>query len=243
MFERRASCLSSFFWKIKRSQTRDRGERERKREAKKEREKERERGENQRKKETEDREITMAPTLRSNSRNNSNNSNNNTTKEEKEEEVFKSNHPSKPKREDQTPSETSRKGSDLIEQIQELDSALVSKCLTRIFIALLIDILAFTIILPLFPRIMAEYHAVDGPNESSFYHGILVQVTRFRKWIGGTESRLDIVLFGGMLGSLFSFMQFISSPFIGELFLPLVFCFILCTFSNIGLLSFAYGFI
>ncbi|KAJ3174608.1 hypothetical protein HDU87_007091 [Geranomyces variabilis] len=41
----------------------------------------------------------------------------------------------------------------------------VRKTLTTVFIALLIDILAFTIILPLYPRILEHYEAVDGQDE------------------------------------------------------------------------------
>ncbi|KAI9350699.1 major facilitator superfamily domain-containing protein [Obelidium mucronatum] len=95
--------------------------------------------------------------------------------------------------------------------------AFVKKSLSVIFTALLIDILAFTIILPLFPRILNYYHVQDGANKDSFYYSILILVRKFRETIGGTGSRLDIVLFGGMIGSLFSFLQFVSSPVIGSL--------------------------
>ncbi|KAJ3389271.1 hypothetical protein HDU84_008909 [Entophlyctis sp. JEL0112] len=96
----------------------------------------------------------------------------------------------------------------------------IQRSLTTIFIALLIDILAFTIILPLFPRILDYYNTVDGadtPLQDSFYYHALVLVRQFRTAIGGTGSRLDIVLFGGFIGSLFSFLQFVSSPIIGSL--------------------------
>ncbi|KAI9324180.1 major facilitator superfamily domain-containing protein [Zopfochytrium polystomum] len=93
----------------------------------------------------------------------------------------------------------------------------VNKCLRVIFIALLIDILAFTIILPLFPRILEHYDRVDGANESSAYYQMLSIVRKFKESIGATGSRMDIVIFGGLLGSLFSFLQFVSSPFIGSL--------------------------
>ncbi|KAJ3133674.1 hypothetical protein HK100_004221 [Physocladia obscura] len=97
------------------------------------------------------------------------------------------------------------------------DQTAVNKALRTIFTALLIDILAFTIILPLFPRILNYYHTTDGTDESSFYYAGLVLVRRFRDAIGGSGSRLDIVLFGGFIGSLFSLLQFVASPFIGAL--------------------------
>ncbi|TPX34669.1 hypothetical protein SmJEL517_g02703 [Synchytrium microbalum] len=88
--------------------------------------------------------------------------------------------------------------------------------LLTIFLALLIDILAFTIILPLLPRILEYYDRVDGSNPETSYFMVKSAVRAFRTSIGGTGSELDIVLFGGILGSLFSFLQFVSSPWIGK---------------------------
>ncbi|KAJ3164100.1 hypothetical protein HDU88_005598 [Geranomyces variabilis] len=93
----------------------------------------------------------------------------------------------------------------------------VRKTLTTVFIALLIDILAFTIILPLYPRILEHYEAVDGKDESSLYFHMRSQIQSFRHTLGVSSSGFDIILFGGALGSLFSFLQFISSPIIGSL--------------------------
>ncbi|KAI8588441.1 major facilitator superfamily domain-containing protein [Geranomyces variabilis] len=93
----------------------------------------------------------------------------------------------------------------------------VRKTLTTVFIALLIDILAFTIILPLYPRILEYYEAVDGKDESSLYFHMRSQIQSFRHTLGVSSSGFDIILFGGALGSLFSFLQFISSPIIGSL--------------------------
>ncbi|KAJ1549011.1 hypothetical protein HK405_011319 [Cladochytrium tenue] len=91
------------------------------------------------------------------------------------------------------------------------------RTLLTIFLALLIDILAFTIILPLFPRILAHYERVDGVDETSMYFSMLKVVRQFKTTIGAKGSKLDIVLFGGFLGSIFSFLQFLSSPVIGSL--------------------------
>ncbi|KAJ8327434.1 hypothetical protein O5D80_004820 [Batrachochytrium dendrobatidis] len=97
------------------------------------------------------------------------------------------------------------------------DAKFRSQTLKIVVIALLIDILAFTIILPLFPRLIAHYETVDGQNPESFYYSAAMAVKAFRERIGGSGSRLDIILFGGFLGSLFSFLQFLSSPIIGNL--------------------------
>ncbi|KAH6576737.1 hypothetical protein BASA60_004371 [Batrachochytrium salamandrivorans] len=89
--------------------------------------------------------------------------------------------------------------------------------LRTVVIALLIDILAFTIILPLLPRLIVHYEQTDGQDPTTLYYAAASTARTFRTWIGGTGSRLDIVLFGGFLGSLFSFLQFLSSPVIGSL--------------------------
>ncbi|KAJ3014600.1 hypothetical protein HKX48_005074 [Thoreauomyces humboldtii] len=93
----------------------------------------------------------------------------------------------------------------------------VKRTLTTVFVALLIDILAFTIILPLYPRILEHYDKVDGADKSSLYYQMRTLIQQFRIFLGVPGARFDIVLFGGALGSMFSFLQFISSPVIGRM--------------------------
>ncbi|KAJ3286589.1 hypothetical protein HK104_008962 [Borealophlyctis nickersoniae] len=91
------------------------------------------------------------------------------------------------------------------------------RTLLTVFVALLIDILAFTIILPLYPRILEYYEKTDGGDEQSTYYAFRTLIRGFRSWLGmQPNSRLDIILFGGFIGSLFSFLQFVSSPIIGR---------------------------
>jgi MFS family permease len=86
---------------------------------------------------------------------------------------------------------------------------------TRIvFVALALDILAFTTILPLFPRLLAYY---QDQNDSVIFSYLMGWIDSLSASIGGSYQRLNIVLFGGLLGSLFSFLQFIASPVIGRL--------------------------
>jgi MFS family permease len=80
-----------------------------------------------------------------------------------------------------------------------------------IFTSLLIDLLAFTMILPLFPRILDFYSQKKDPSFD--YILSLIQNTRI---IFHKSDHMDIVLFGGLVGSMFSFLQFIVSPFIGK---------------------------
>lgn len=93
------------------------------------------------------------------------------------------------------------------------------KVIRIVFFALLLDIIAFTIILPLFPRLVAYY--VD--SEKHLHDNTLLKTTLrilqdFRNATGNkvaTHPKWDSVLLGGALGSLFSFCQFIASPIIG----------------------------
>ncbi|KAJ3358504.1 hypothetical protein GGF32_000346 [Allomyces javanicus] len=98
-----------------------------------------------------------------------------------------------------------------------LNAATRSRVTRTVFLALLVDILSFTIILPLFPRLLEYYRQNESADPNSLFSVTLRQIHAFKYAIGGTGSNLDVVLFGGALGSLFSFLQFIVSPWIGRL--------------------------
>lgn len=78
--------------------------------------------------------------------------------------------------------------------------------------------ISFTFILPLFPKLIEFYrnHETGDPNTilSKILAGLNAYKNSFAKPI---NSRYDIVLLGGALGSLFSLCQAIASPFIGTL--------------------------
>ncbi|BFZ58223.1 hypothetical protein PYCC9005_005285 [Savitreella phatthalungensis] len=95
------------------------------------------------------------------------------------------------------------------------------RIIRTVFIALLLDILAFTMILPLFPEMINFYRAqeVDKGRETVLSH-VLWQLNRLKTHISHravVSSRFDTVLLGGLVGSLFSFLQFIASPIIGRM--------------------------
>ncbi|KAF9958738.1 hypothetical protein BGZ72_011037 [Mortierella alpina] len=105
----------------------------------------------------------------------------------------------------------------------------VTKVTRIVFTALLLDILAFTIILPLFPRLLQYYRDSEHGDQTSLLAWSLSRLTEFQSMIGLDEQhgpgggaikrppKMDIVLLGGALGSLFSFLQVIASPVIGKL--------------------------
>ncbi|KAL4900018.1 hypothetical protein BDW74DRAFT_105005 [Aspergillus multicolor] len=91
------------------------------------------------------------------------------------------------------------------------------KILKVLMTSLLLDLISFTFILPLFPSLLSFYRERD-PSPSSplnvIFHYLNAYKNAFAKPI---DSRYDIVLLGGALGSLFSLLQAIAAPFIGRL--------------------------
>lgn len=82
-----------------------------------------------------------------------------------------------------------------------------------IFTSLLLDLLAFTMILPLLPSLMEHYRQHD---EKGLYSWLNSKVQYFQEIVGAPE-RFSTVLFGGFLGSMFSFLQFVASPIVGSI--------------------------
>ncbi|KAF2351000.1 Major facilitator superfamily, partial [Trinorchestia longiramus] len=82
-----------------------------------------------------------------------------------------------------------------------------------VFLSLVLDLLGFTVILPLFPALLDYYSKHDS---SGLYATLLSGVSSFQSALG-VPARFNSVLFGGVLGSLFSLLQFLSSPLTGAL--------------------------
>ncbi|GAP92449.1 putative major facilitator superfamily transporter [Rosellinia necatrix] len=101
-----------------------------------------------------------------------------------------------------------------------VDGPLRKKVLRVIFVSLLLDLISFTFILPLFPKLLEFYRNSEaGPGSRTtvlarILDGLNAYKSSFSRPI---ESRYDIVLLGGALGSLFSLLQAIASPIIGRL--------------------------
>ncbi|KAF8242282.1 MFS general substrate transporter [Wilcoxina mikolae CBS 423.85] len=97
----------------------------------------------------------------------------------------------------------------------DISAALRKSILTTLFISLLLDLLSFTLILPLFPRLLAFYRSQpDNALLDSIFAYLNAFKSAFHRPI---SSRFDVVLLGGALGSLFSVLQAIASPIIGAL--------------------------
>jgi MFS family permease len=83
-----------------------------------------------------------------------------------------------------------------------------------IFLTIFIDLLGFTVIFPLFPAILQHYLAVDGG--SGLLGWLLARIDDFAR-LAGSHANYREVLFGGVLGSIYSFLQFLLSPVWGAL--------------------------
>ncbi|XP_063313768.1 major facilitator superfamily domain-containing protein 10 [Pelobates fuscus] len=87
-----------------------------------------------------------------------------------------------------------------------------NRVITVVFLALLIDLLGFTLILPLFPTILDHY----SKSDDNLYQKLQNAVDWFASSVGVPQERkYNSVLFGGLIGSLFSLLQFIGSPLTG----------------------------
>ncbi|KAF8076503.1 major facilitator superfamily domain-containing protein [Lyophyllum atratum] len=91
---------------------------------------------------------------------------------------------------------------------------------TIVFLSLVLDLFAFTIPLPLFPRLIEWYTLRESSDASGFLSRTLRSVTFFRSLFYKSSfhsKRWDVVLLGGFMGSVFSTLQFFVSPKIGSL--------------------------
>ncbi|XP_028026986.1 major facilitator superfamily domain-containing protein 10 [Bombyx mandarina] len=95
------------------------------------------------------------------------------------------------------------------------DTRTDAKTITFVFLSLLLDLFAFTMILPLLPSLM-DYYSREENQENSLYSTLLQAVRSFQK-LTGAPDRFVSVLFGGALGSMYSFLQFLTSPIVGSL--------------------------
>ncbi|NXV85749.1 MFS10 protein, partial [Calonectris borealis] len=87
-----------------------------------------------------------------------------------------------------------------------------SRVITIVFLALFIDLLGFALILPLFPSILDYY----SQTEDGFYLSLQRGVDWFAVMVGmPPERKYNSVLFGGLIGSIFSILQFFSFPLTG----------------------------
>ncbi|GKT42504.1 major facilitator superfamily domain-containing protein 10 [Colletotrichum spaethianum] len=106
-----------------------------------------------------------------------------------------------------------------------VDPSTRKRVLRVIAISLLLDLISFTFILPLFPKLLEFYRdrevgpaTADATGPATLLQSVLSGLNRYKAaFARPIDSRYDIVLLGGALGSLFSLLQAVASPLIGHL--------------------------
>jgi MFS family permease len=87
-----------------------------------------------------------------------------------------------------------------------------------IFLTLYLDLIGFSIVFPLGPDLLKHYLALDG--DAGLLGALLAQIDRVSLALGNdttTALHLRAVLFGGLISSIFSILQFVFAPFWGGL--------------------------
>ena len=86
-----------------------------------------------------------------------------------------------------------------------------------IFLTLFLDLVGFSIIFPLFPA-MLDYYLPSGAGEQSLLGSLVAPLARWAEASGAADPHfMTAVLFGGILGSLYSILQFVCAPLWGRL--------------------------
>lgn len=84
-----------------------------------------------------------------------------------------------------------------------------------ILLTVFLDLVGFSIIFPLFPDMLEYYLDQEQPGGS--LHGLIASLKQLSGFSGEQATLAATVLFGGLLGSLYSLLQFIASPIWGAM--------------------------
>jgi len=86
------------------------------------------------------------------------------------------------------------------------------RILGLIFLTVFMDIIGFSIIIPLFPHLLKHYIESEGSIGT-----LIGSLNSAAEWMGGDTVFKKTVLFGGLLSTLYSLLQFVFSPIWGAL--------------------------
>ena len=81
-----------------------------------------------------------------------------------------------------------------------------------LFLTVFVDLVGFSIIFPLFPDMLEYYAGAD-----SFFGGLIANLAELSGEQGEKRDFYTTILFGGILGSLYSILQFLFAPMWGRL--------------------------
>jgi ferrochelatase len=102
-------------------------------------------------------------------------------------------------------------------ELKQKSTPLTAEAKTSIFIVgltIFLDLVGFSIIFPLFPSLAKHYLTVDSQNV--FLQAIFGSIQSISNYTANSTNAFSgIVLFGGMLGAIYSGLQFIAAPLWG----------------------------
>jgi ferrochelatase len=90
------------------------------------------------------------------------------------------------------------------------------RVLKLMFLTMFMDLIGFSIIFPMFPAMAKYYLSVDSDN--FFLSGMMNLISNLQTIslnADGTPQMSTVVLFGGLLGAIYSILQFIAAPIWG----------------------------
>lgn len=89
------------------------------------------------------------------------------------------------------------------------------RALKAVFLTLFLDLIGFSIIFPLFPAMLDWYTRNDADSATLRFFLDLIHNSA---WLGaGPGQAVPVVLFGGLLGTIYSLLQFLAAPLWGRL--------------------------
>ena len=90
------------------------------------------------------------------------------------------------------------------------------KVLKLMFLTMFMDLVGFSIIFPMFPSMAKYYLSVDADNYFlSKMMGLISNIQTLSIGADGSPGMPTVVLFGGLLGALYSLLQFVAAPLWG----------------------------
>lgn len=94
-------------------------------------------------------------------------------------------------------------------------AATAKRTLGIVFLTLFLDLVGFSIIFPLFPA-MLDYYLPNGAGDGSLLGQLIAPLFEWAERSGAENPKfMTSVLFGGILGSLYSILQFVCAPLWG----------------------------
>jgi ferrochelatase len=101
---------------------------------------------------------------------------------------------------------------------QEYENPPLSKeaksVLKIMFLTLFLDLVGFSIIFPIFPQLAKHYLSTDADN---YFLKLIFQGIESVTAVSNTTGLNPVVLFGGVLGAIYSLLQFVAAPIWGGL--------------------------